>query len=245
MCGRFALRSSAPEVARILGLEEAVEIETRYNIAPSQSVPVCRADGDGHRSLARLRWGLIPHWAKDERIGYRMINARSETVAEKPAFRAAFKGRRCLVPADGYYEWRITNRRKQPYMLHLSEHRPFCFAGLWARWRRGDGETVESFTIMTTVPNRRCAEVHDRMPVILPSAAHEAWLDPDYQDLDALHQLLRPYPDAEMSYFAISTAVNNPRNDDPRCVTPLVDVAAAGEGAGADLATGDLFDATD
>ena len=226
MCGRFALRSSTPEIARILGLEDPVELEARYNIAPSQSVPICRAEAGGRRSLSRMRWGLVPHWAKDLRIGYRMINARSETLAEKPAFRAALRSRRCLVPADGYYEWRTIQRRKQPYFFHLSGHRPFCFAGLWARWRPGEGsdsgeETIESFTIVTTAPNRRCAEVHDRMPVILPSENYTAWLDPDLDDPTVLSGLLTPYPEAEMTYFPVSTLVNHPGNDESRCVTPI------------------------
>ena len=233
MCGRFALRSSAPEVARILGLaDEALALEARYNIAPSQPVAVCRTDSHGERRMTWMRWGLIPHWAKDERIGYRMINARAETVADKPAFAPYVRRRRCLIPADGYYEWRQLGPRKQPHFFHLHGHEPFCFAGLWARWYRSDSEPVESCTIITTAPNALCAEFHDRMPVILATSAYHRWLDPASQAAEQILDVLTAYPAERMSCFPVGTLVNSPRNDEARCVTPL-----GGE------ATGDLFGA--
>ena len=180
MCGRYVLKANLPEIARMLGLDVGTdvgfELAPRYNIAPTQDVPACRAGEDGERRLAMLRWGLVPRWAKDTKLAYRMINARGETVAEKPAFRDAFRHRRCLIPADGYYEWKKVGERKQPNFLYRRDERPFCFAGLWERWHKGGADPVESCAIITTQANQLGAEIHDRMPVILPQSEFARWL---------------------------------------------------------------------
>jgi putative SOS response-associated peptidase YedK len=165
-----------------------------------------------------LQWGLIPSWADDPKIVNRMINARAESVATKPAFRNPFKSRRCLIPADGFYEWQKTGgKTKQPYHLGMADGRPFAFAGLWEHWRRG-GEAIDSCTIITTEPNELAATVHDRMPVILPEDAYDRWLDPKLDDPDELQSLLVPFPAKRMKAWPVSTLVNNPRNETPECV---------------------------
>jgi putative SOS response-associated peptidase YedK len=169
-----------------------------------------------------MRWGLIPSWADDPAIGARMINARAETVAMKPAFRSAFRQRRCLVIADGFYEWRKLPRRKQPHYIRLRDRKPFAFAGLWERWtgsdRVGDAASVLSCTIITTAPNELIAPLHNRMPVILRSKDYGTWLDPDTTQCDVLEPLLCPYPPDEMEAYPVSTHVNNPSNDTPECI---------------------------
>lgn len=185
--------------------------EPRYNAAPTQRMPVVRVF-DGKRELVLLRWGLIPSWAKDPKIGNSLINARGETVHEKPAFRSAFKARRCLVPADGFYEWRkLSGGSKQPYRITMADSSPFAFAGLWERWDKGD-EPLETFTIITTTANVLVAPIHDRMPVILDPADYDAWLES--QDTTIPMALLQPYPAKRMSAYPVSTRVNSPRNDD-------------------------------
>jgi putative SOS response-associated peptidase YedK len=218
MCGRFTLRSSSTKVAETFGLSEAPLFEPRYNIAPTQPVAAVRATPEG-RQLASLRWGLIPSWADDPSIGYRMINARSETVATKPSFRSAFKNRRCLIPADGYYEWQKTDGKKQPYLIGMRDGTPFAFAGLWEHWERGQ-EPIESCTILTTAANDLTGPIHDRMPVILDPKDFDLWLDPQVQDPKALEPFLRPHVAETMMAYQVSTLVNNPRNEDPRCVEP-------------------------
>jgi putative SOS response-associated peptidase YedK len=168
-----------------------------------------------------MRWGLIPRWAKDPSIGNRMINARAETVASKPAFREAFQGRRCLLPADGFYEWKRCGARKQPMYLRMLDGRPFAFAGLWARWRPEGGEPVESCTILTTEPNELVADIHKRMPVILPPQDYGPWLDPETRDPARLSGMLQPYSAEEMIAYPVSTRVNRPEHDDPDCVEPV------------------------
>jgi len=222
MCGRYALKASLPEIARILGAETAMSDAPRYNIAPTQDVPVCRTRDAQARDLVPMRWGLVPAWSKDPANAYRMINARAETVAEKPAFRSAFRRRRCLVPADGYYEWQRARPRKQPYFIHMKDGRPFCFAGLWETWRPEEGEPLHSCAIITTEANEIGKRVHDRMPVILEPGDYDRWLDPR-AEAGALVPLLRPFPDEAMSLYPVSTLVNNPRNDDERCLEPLAD----------------------
>jgi putative SOS response-associated peptidase YedK len=189
----------------------------RYNVAPTQQVGVVRT-ADGQRELSFMQWGLVPRWAKDPKIGSQMINARAETAAEKPSFRDAFKRRRCLVVADGFYEWKKTGgKTKQPFYIRMKDNRPFGFAGLWERW----GE-LESCTILTTCPNELCASVHDRMPVILSPNDYDQWLDPKVTDAPQLQLLLDPYPSDEMTADPISTHVNNVRNIDEKCIEPLV-----------------------
>jgi putative SOS response-associated peptidase YedK len=221
MCGRFTLTVSARVLAELFDVPEPAELAPRYNIAPTQQVLVVRT-GEGGRELASVRWGLIPHWADDPAIGNRMINARGETVAAKPAFRSALKQRRCLIGADGFYEWKKVGAGKQPHLIRFADRRPFAFAGLWERWRpRDGGSTVDSCTIITTTPNELLRELHDRMPVILPPAAFGEWLAPESLPDPRLDELLAPFPDVDMQAFPVSRRVNSPANDDPECIVPL------------------------
>jgi len=208
-------------IAKIFGLDETTDIEPRYNVAPTQQVVAIRLGSAAeNRELALLRWGLIPHWADDPSIGNRMINARAETVAGKPSFRQAFKKRRCLVVADGFYEWKKTDGKKQPYYIHLKDDQPFGFAGLWERWNR-EGEEIQSCTIITTEPNELMKPIHNRMPVIVQSTDYDRWLDPDFQNGEMLQQVLRRYPADAMQAFPVNTLVNNPRNERAECIDRL------------------------
>lgn len=224
MCGRFTQTQSGEAVAAAFHLPEIPILEPRYNIAPSQPVLAVTAAHD-QRELRVFQWGLVPSWAKDPKIGSRMINARSETVAEKPSFRAAFKRRRCLIVANGFYEWQKTPGGKQaggkqPFYIHLAEHRVFGFAGLWEHWESGDGSLLETCTILTTAPNALMSTLHHRMPVIIPNADHAAWLDPTLQDRGFLTSLLTPYDADPMTAYPISTLVNSPRHDSADCLKP-------------------------
>ena len=233
MCGRFTLRAPASVVAEQFALFEVPPFAPRFNIAPSQPVPVVRlGKGDSPlsprgtvpfsgRELVWLRWGLIPSWAKDPAIGNRLINARAETVAEKPAFRAALRRRRCLVAADGFYEWQWTGKRKQPYFIRLRDDRPFAFAGLWESWEGLDCSQIESCTLLTTEPNELMRPIHDRMPVILPTDGYQAWLDPAVERPEQLAPLLCAYPADEMRAEPVSTFVNSPANEGLRCIEPV------------------------
>ena len=221
MCGRYALKTSVPEIARILGATPMAGFAPSYNVAPSRHVPVCRDPAGGGREIALLRWGLVPHWAKTADDRYRMINARAETVASKPAFRTPFRKRRCLVPADGYYEWKAAGRRKQPYFIHRHDRAPVFFAGLWDRWDGGRDDPLDSFAIVTTSASEHVARVHDRMPVLIEPRDHDTWLDPDIDDPERLLALLEPHPGKDLLLTPVSPYVNNPRNDDPRCIEPL------------------------
>jgi putative SOS response-associated peptidase YedK len=196
------------------------QLEARFNIAPTQLVAAVRVPPDaGERNLAMLRWGLVPSWAKDPSQGNRMINARGETVAEKPSFRSAFKQRRCLVVADGYYEWKKVGSKKQPYYFRVRQRDVFAFAALWEVWRGGaDGEALESCTIITTEANELARAVHDRMPVILDPEDYSLWLDPQEQDRERIQPLLRPYDASNMTADPVSTYVNNVRHDDAKCI---------------------------
>lgn len=224
MCGRFTLATPEQDLAVQFNLPEVPDLQPRYNIAPTQPVAAVRLPtADGDRELVMLHWGLIPFWAKDPGIGSRMINARAETVAEKPAFRAAFRRRRCLVPADGFYEWQKQNGSKQPFYIRLQDGRPFAFAGLWERWQDEEGGVIESCTLLTTRPNELIRPLHNRMPVILHPHNYAVWLDPEVEDLDVLRRLLDPYPPSEMEAYAVSRYVNAPRNEGPDCIAPLVE----------------------
>jgi putative SOS response-associated peptidase YedK len=218
MCGRFTLRTSPQEVAKTFGLLEVPDLRVRYNVAPTQQV-LTIALQDGKRQGQLRRWGLVPSWADDPKIGYRLINARAETVADKPSFRSAFKRSRCLVVADGFYEWKkgANAKTKQPFYIRLKQDRPFAFAGLSERWSR-NGETIESCTLITTDPNELMAAIHDRMPVILLRDDYDLWLDPEFEDKQKLLSLLRPYPANEMKAYPISTLVNSPKNDVAACI---------------------------
>jgi putative SOS response-associated peptidase YedK len=196
-------------------------LSPRYNIAPTQKAPVVRAKADGSVELFMPRWGLVPYWAKDIAIGNRMINARSETAAEKPSFKSPFRRRRCVVLADGFYEWKSADGAKQPFHIHLDGQRPFVMAGLWDRWTKGDEGVVESFTILTTEANERVRELHDRMPVILDPEACDTWLDPTLDEPAELTALLRPYEADRMGFFPVSKQVNSPRNEVAECIRPI------------------------
>jgi putative SOS response-associated peptidase YedK len=221
MCGRFTLRTSAESIAQQFSLFEVPGFAARFNIAPTQPVPVIRMSGTEtppRRELVWLRWGLVPCWAKDPAIGSRLINARAETAAEKPAFRAAIRRRRCLVVADGFYEWQRAKRKKQPYFIHLRDDRPFAFAGLWEAWEAADHSTLETCTILTTDANDLVRPIHDRMPVILSTAGCTAWLDPTTENPRQLMPLLVPYPSADMTAHPVGDFVNSPLHDSPQCV---------------------------
>ena len=200
--------------------QEEWQLALRFNIAPTQTVPVVRQGATG-RELAIMRWGLIPSWAKDMKLAATMINARAETVAEKPAFRSAFKRRRCLVPADGYYEWqKIDAKTKQPYYIRRRDDQPFAFAGLWERWDKGS-DPIESFTIITSDANDSTRSIHDRSPVILDPSDFDMWLDPAFEGVDHLRTLLTPRQAAELVATPVSTYVNSPKNIGPECIAPL------------------------
>ena len=223
MCGRFTLRTPMHLLTEqfLFDFDPDQTWHPRYNIAPTQQVAAVRiGSDDGVRQLVALRWGLIPSWAKDPSIGNRMINARAETVAEKPSFRNALKRRRCLVLSDGYYEWQQQGRQgpKQPYYICMNDEQPFAFAGLWESWKDPSGNRIESCTIITTEANALTKSIHDRMPVIVPSQAHRLWLDPHAVDAAPLQPLLAAYPSEEMKAYPVSTLVNSPRNDDPNCI---------------------------
>jgi putative SOS response-associated peptidase YedK len=221
MCGRFALATEKHllEILFELDLQPDFDFKPRYNIAPAQKVPVVRLDSkEGKRELTEMKWGLVPFWAKDISIGNRLINARAETVAEKPSFRDAFKKRRLLVPASGFYEWKKTAGRKTPYYISTADRRLLALAGLWERWDK-EGEPLETFTILTTAPNSLVAELHDRMPVIISQADYENWLQPD-PDFVEIEQLFRPYPEEKLRVTAVSSLVNNPANEGPELLQP-------------------------
>ena len=241
MCGRFTLTKEMREIAARFGVnyprgyagtgtidspansidptKPSPGLIPRYNIAPTQSVIV--VNDTGERQLVPMRWGLIPSWAKDESIGNRLINARAETLAEKPAFRAALKKRRCLIPADGFYEWQKQGKLKQPVRIVLKSREPFAFAGLWEHWTSPAGEEVLSCTIVTTEANGLLKEVHDRMPVILTPESEAIWLDTQIDDLTKLLALLKPYPSDLMEHYPVSRAVNSPANDTQDCIVPI------------------------
>jgi putative SOS response-associated peptidase YedK len=222
MCGRFTLTAPADAVAVQFELPEVPALEPRYNIAPTQPVAAVRlARETGNREFALLRWGLVPFWAKDPKIGSRMINARSETVGTKPAFRAAFRRQRCLVLGDGFYEWQKAQGGKQPHYIRLKDGSPFAFAGLWERWQGAEQGTIESCTLLTTEPNDLIRPLHNRMPVILHPQAYDLWLDSEVNDPQALQALLRPFPSEAMLAYPVSRWVNSPANDGPRCIEPV------------------------
>jgi len=223
MCGRFTLTASGDTLAETFDLDEAPTVSPRYNIAPTQPVAAVRLSPDaGKRELTFLHWGLIPSWSKDTQIGSRLINARAETITEKPSFRTAFKRRRCLIPASGFYEWQRQGNQKQPVYVQAQHGTVFAFAGLWETWHGADGSEIESCTILTTEPNELMRDIHNRMPVIIEPADYSMWLDPGPNPEDALH-LLRPYPADQMIASPVSTFVNNPRNDTPECIAPLAE----------------------
>jgi putative SOS response-associated peptidase YedK len=211
MCGRYAQRTDPKSLAKEFKAAEVPGVEPRYNIAPTQDVLAVYESPDG-REMTFYKWGLVPSWAKDVSVGAKLINARSETVTEKPSFREAFKKRRCIIPADGFYEWRREGSRKQPYFFRMRDERPFGFAGLWERWEGEGGRAINSCAILTTEANDVLRPVHDRMPVILHPEDYELWLGAGLRELDLVKEVLRPYPAEEMVGHPVSAAINSPRN---------------------------------
>lgn len=229
MCGRFVLATPVSELQRAFGFADAPNLPARYNVAPTQDVAVVVAAEGGGRSLAAMRWGLVPFWAGDPSVGSRMINARGETAAEKPAFRAAFRQRRCLVPADGFYEWEVAGKAKRPVLIRRRDRAPLAFAGLWEVWRGPKGGPalevpLRTVTIVTTAANDDLRHLHDRMPVILDAAGQAEWLDPA-TTAEAAAGLVRAAPVGLLDTLAVSTRVNSVRNDDPSLIEPEADHA--------------------
>ncbi len=223
MCGRYTLQANPEELAKQFSatIDDASLFKPRYNIAPSQSVAVVLLKPDTtQRELVQLHWGLIPSWAKDPKVSYSTINAKAETEAEKPVFRSAFRKRRCLIPASGFYEWQQEGKQKQPMYIRLKDHHPFAFAGLWEHWEPKGRGAIESCTIVTTDANAFMLPIHNRMPVILASQDYDHWLDPAAQTLSLL-ALLKPYAADDLEAYAVSKMVNNPRNDISQCMEPI------------------------
>lgn len=221
MCGRFTQAQIAELDREVFRLLEVPQLEPRFNVAPTQNAAVIRQRPSGERVMHMLRWGLIPAWAKDPAIGNRMINARAETVATKPAFERPFRRQRCLVPVDGFYEWKRTDRAKQPFYVRRHDGDPLAVAGLWDRWRDTTGESIDSFTIITTTPNDLLAPIHNRMPAILQPDRYDVWLDAASRDVEELSTLLGPFPAEEMTAYPVTTYVNSPKNEGPECLNPL------------------------
>ena len=221
MCGRFTLTTSIQQLAEAFTeFKPPKSISPRYNIAPSQ--PVAVVPNTGQNQIDFFIWGLVPSWAKDPKIGNRLINARAETLAEKPSFRTAYRRRRCLVLADGFFEWRKqSDKTKVPMYIQMASQTPFAFAGLWEEWHSEHGDQLLSCTIITTEPNELLASIHNRMPVILPPQAYNQWLDPAEQTASRLQPLLQPFPADQMVAYPVSTFVNNPRNESEQCTAPL------------------------
>lgn len=219
MCGRFTLTLTFNEVAEILKITDEIDWKPRYNIAPMQQVPVVVNDVEKHLKL--LQWGLVPFWAKDTSIGNKMINARAETVDTKPSYRQSFQTQRCLILADGFYEWKREGKSKIPYRFTLKDRTLFGFAGIWDSWMSSDGKTINSCSIITTEANELMTTIHDRMPVILDKEKEEMWLDPTLHDTGLLKSLLIPYNANRMNYYEVSTKVNSSKLDSIECIQPV------------------------
>lgn len=229
MCGRFVSASPPDELARYFDAEAPEDVLDRsYNVAPTNDVYAVTVDG-GLRRIQAYHWGLVPKWAKDPKMGSRMINARAESLAEKNAYKSAFRRKRCIVPADGFYEWQALpdGKRKQPHYIHRPDGEPLAFAGLWEVWHGPDKQSrngdppLRSCTIITTSANETMAKLHDRMPVILPATVWDSWLDPDHDDLETLGKLLVPAPSALITTYPVSTQVNSVRNKGPELLEPV------------------------
>jgi putative SOS response-associated peptidase YedK len=223
MCGRYRLARNNQSLAHFFDLETEVDWSPRYNVAPGQRVAVVRQDATRPvRSLSTMRWGLIPSWAKEAKTGYKMINARAETIADKPAFRKPLHSRRCLIPADGFYEWQTKGKVKSPFCFALADDSLFAFAGIWEAWKNPEKEFVETCSIITTSANSLLSGIHDRMPVILEPDSYDVWLDPGFTKVEDLLDLLKPYPADSMRRYPVSPRVNSVQNDDPACAEPYI-----------------------
>jgi len=228
MCGRYRLARKKEILAETFDAENEVEWSPRYNVAPGQDVPVVRQDpARPRRMLSLMRWGLIPSWSKEANVGYKMINARAETVADLPVFRDPFRYRRCLVPADGFYEWAMQGKQKSPFLFSMAGDSIFAFAGIWDRWRdpgktNPNKEWLETCSIITTSANALLSGIHDRMPVILKRDDYDLWLDPGFKKVDDLRDMLNPFPAEAMRHHRVSTRVNSVNNDDPACAEEFI-----------------------
>ena len=216
MCGRFTLHSDNQKIADTFGLQ-GIELAPRYNICPTQYIHVIRSV-DGLRHLVPMRWGLIPSWSKKMDLSFKLFNARAETVHKKPSYSQVLKTKRCLIPADGFYEWKQVGAQKYPYFIHLKQNHPFAFAGLWDQWQ-GPDELIESCTIITTQANRLLMQLHDRMPVILDSSEYDFWLNPQIQDVQNLLPMLDQYKEQNIEFHPVGLSVNNPRVNGPELIT--------------------------
>jgi putative SOS response-associated peptidase YedK len=224
MCARYTLATPASTLARLFDVDVLVDLIPRYNIAPSQLIPAVRLNMQNERELVMFRWGLIPSWASDPSLGNKHLNARAETVGERPSFREAIRHRRCIIPADGFYEWQETESgKKQPFLIRRSRPGTMAFAGIWDCWVGPDDRMIESCSILTTNANKLLKPLHDRMPVILEPSEYFRWMDRDITGIEQLQPMMRTLPDDEVSFFPVSMKVNNARFDDPVCVEPLPD----------------------
>jgi putative SOS response-associated peptidase YedK len=221
MCGRFTITVSASELAELLGVERIPEVRPRYNIAPSQPVLAARPSNSGTREAAMLNWGLIPSWATDPKIASALKLARAETVAQKPSFRSAYKHRRCIIAADGFFEWTTIGKAKYPHWFHRQDRRPFVFAGLWERWSPENGDAIETCCIVTTEANAVVKPYNERMPVILEGSAVDRWLKPGDISPEVSAALFKPAPESFLTEYEVSTAVNSSRVNGPECIEPV------------------------
>ncbi|GAA4702345.1 SOS response-associated peptidase [Brevibacillus fulvus] len=223
MCGRFTLITDSDQLQMRFDLETTpFTLQARYNIAPGQLIPAILEDR-GQRRIGQLRWGLVPSWAQDEKIGYKLINARAETVEQKPAFKRLFERKRCIIPADGFYEWKQGEHGKQPMRIMLKSGELFAFAGLFDTWTRPDGQKIHTCTIITTQPNEVVKDIHDRMPVILRKEDEAIWLNREIYDAESLRALLVPYAPEAMRAYPVSAIVGNPQHDQPECIAEAAD----------------------
>ena len=220
MCGRFVLENSPEQLTKVYRLSNTPDLSPRYNIAPSQPVAIVRQHNGGERELALVQWGLIPSWSKDPKISYKMINARSETVQDKPSFKQAFRSRRCIIPASGFYEWDKAGKETIPHYIHLRDGDVMSLAGLWERWKSPEGQELETCTILTTAANSLVKRLHERMPVILHREEFDLWLDRDVDDVNRLAELFHPYPADQLEEYVVTKEVNSPSNDYPGCLVP-------------------------
>ncbi len=218
MCGRFVLENTPEQLLKVYRLSSPPDLFPRYNIAPSQQIADVRQHNGGDRELAFLKWGLIPSWSKDPAIGYKMINARSETVHEKPSFKQAFFARRCIIPATGFYEWEKVGKEKIPHYIHLRDGDIMSLAGLWERWKSPEGKELETCTILTTAATSLVRQLHDRMPVILHREEFDLWLNRDIDDVTRLTELFHPYPTDQLEKHVVAKDVSRPSNDYPDCI---------------------------